>query len=109
MNADASMANSSVQRNRLIFRSWHRGTQESDFLLGSFADSCLAGLDNDQLQRFETLLDCSDPDLFEWILCDGEPPAEHDHDVLHLLRVYWSRSHDTPLERSPTPSATRGE
>jgi hypothetical protein len=39
-----------------------------DLLLGSFADTCLAGFDNTQLERFEALLDCSDPDLFEWIL-----------------------------------------
>jgi antitoxin CptB len=109
MNAALSIAQSSTYRNRLIFRSWHRGTQESDLLLGSFADSCLARLDNNQLQRFETLLDCSDPDLFEWILGGGVPPAQHDHDVLHLLRAYWAQPHDTPLERLPTASATRGE
>ena len=79
-----------TNRNRLLFRSWHRGTQESDLLLGAFADSCLSGLDGNQLLRFESLLDCSDPDLFEWILGGGVPPAEHDHDVLHLLRVYWA-------------------
>jgi succinate dehydrogenase flavin-adding protein (antitoxin of CptAB toxin-antitoxin module) len=32
---------SGTQRNRLLFRSWHRGTQESDLLLGAFADGCL--------------------------------------------------------------------
>jgi antitoxin CptB len=58
MNIAASMAQSNIYRNRLIFRSWHRGTQESDFLLGSFADDCLAGLDDNQLQCFEALLDC---------------------------------------------------
>lgn len=86
-----------VHRARLLFKSWHRGTQESDLLLGSFADHCLAGFDAGQLNRFEALLDCSDPDLFEWILGDGLPPAEHDHDVLHLLRAYWSRRNSTPL------------
>ena len=82
-----------THRNRLVFRSWHRGTQESDLLLGSFADSCLTALDASQLDRFEALLDCSDPDLFEWILGGVEPPAEHDHDVMHLLRAYWSQLH----------------
>jgi antitoxin CptB len=85
---------SNVHRNRLLFKSWHRGTQESDLLLGSFADSCLTGLDASQLNRFEALLDCSDPDLFEWILECGVPPAQHDHDVLHLLRAYWTRRQD---------------
>jgi len=88
---------SNVHRNRLLFKSWHRGTQESDLLLGSFADSCLAGLDASQLNRFEALLDCSDPDLFEWILGGAAPPAEHDHDVLHLLRAYWHRAITSPL------------
>ena len=83
---------SDIHRNRLLFKSWHRGTQESDLLLGSFADRCLAGLDASQLNRFEALLDCSDPDLFEWILGGGLPPAQHDHDVLHLLRAYWSHA-----------------
>jgi antitoxin CptB len=87
---------SNVHRSRLLFRSWHRGTQESDLLLGSFADNCLAVLDAGQLNRFEALLDCSDPDLFEWILGDGMPPAEYDHDVLHLLRAYWSHRDITP-------------
>ena len=86
-----------VHRARLLFRSWHRGTQESDLLLGSFADHCLAGFDAGQLNRFEALLDCSDPDLFEWILGDSLPPAEHDHDVLHLLRAYWSHRNNKPL------------
>jgi antitoxin CptB len=88
---------SDTRRNRLLFRSWLRGTQECDLLLGAFADGCLASLSQGQLLRFEALLDCSDPDLFEWILGNGAPPAEHDHDVLHLLRAYWShRKHITP-------------
>jgi len=91
---------SNIHRARLLFRSWHRGTQESDLLLGAFADDCLASLDAGQLNRLEALLDCSDPDLFEWILGGGMPPAEHDHDVLHLLRAYWSERHGRPLEQS---------
>ena len=82
---------SSIQQKRLLFKSWHRGTQESDLLLGSFADSCLAALDAGQLDRFEALLDCSDPDLFEWILDGSVPPVDYDHDVLYLLRAYWTQ------------------
>jgi antitoxin CptB len=81
---------SAMIRRRVHFRCWHRGTQESDLLLGSFADACLRTLDKDQLRRLESLLDCSDPDLFDWILGVTLPPSEHDHDVLHLLRVHWA-------------------
>jgi|GEM_PF-5961252 succinate dehydrogenase flavin-adding protein (antitoxin of CptAB toxin-antitoxin module) len=44
---------------RLRFRCWHRGTQESDLILGSFAESSLTSFDRTQLDRFEALLDCA--------------------------------------------------
>jgi antitoxin CptB len=100
---------SDTHRNRLLFRSWLRGTQECDLLLGEFADGCLASSSEEQLLRFEALLDCSDPDLFEWILGGGVPPAEHDHDVLHLLRAYWSHRANEPLEQSRQDITPGGE
>jgi succinate dehydrogenase flavin-adding protein (antitoxin of CptAB toxin-antitoxin module) len=36
----------------MLFRSWRRGTQEVDLLLGSFAEDFLAVLDGIQLDRF---------------------------------------------------------
>ena len=76
---------------RLLFRSWNRGTQESDLLLGPFADVSLLGLEDEQLDRYEALLDCVDPDLFDWIVVGIAPPPEHDHDVMRLLRSFCAR------------------
>jgi succinate dehydrogenase cytochrome b556 subunit len=53
---------------RLLFRCWHRGTQEGDLILRRFAETYLARLDTTQIERFEVLLDCTDPDLFDWIV-----------------------------------------
>ena len=77
-----------IRRRRLLFRSWNRGTQESDLILGSFAEAWLANFDLPQLDRFEALLDCSDPDLFDWIFEISAPPPEHDHDVMRRLREF---------------------
>ncbi|CEF49472.1 unnamed protein product [uncultured bacterium] len=77
-----------LRRRRLLFRCWHRGTQENDLLLGAFAEASLARLDSSQLDRFETLLNCPDTDLFDWILIGSRPPPEHDHDVMRLLRGF---------------------
>jgi antitoxin CptB len=77
-----------VRCRRLLFRSWNRGTQESDLILGSFAETSLPMLDGIQLDRLEALLDCSDPDLFDWIFGVTPPPAQHDHDVMRLLRDF---------------------
>jgi hypothetical protein len=32
---------------------WHRGTQEIDIMLGSFAETSVTGFDSAQLDRFE--------------------------------------------------------
>jgi antitoxin CptB len=86
------------RRKRLLFRCWHRGTQESDLILGPFAEDSLTTLDNDQLGRFEALLDCTDPDLFDWIFGVSDPPPEHDHDVTEMLRSFCIERHRAPRQ-----------
>ena len=71
---------------RLLFRSWHRGTRELDLLLGSFADAHLSNFTDEQLDRYETLLSLSDPDLFGWIAGQEAVPELHHHDVMRLLQ-----------------------
>ena len=56
-----------TRRRRPLFRCSHRGTQENDFILGSFAEISLAGFGNTQLDRSQTLLDCADTEVFDWI------------------------------------------
>ena len=79
---------SDARRKRLLFRSWHRGTRESDLLLGSFAEAHLGALDAAQLDRYEALLDCADADLFDWVAGRAPPPPAHDHDVMRLLLAF---------------------
>jgi antitoxin CptB len=74
-----------TRRKRLLFRAWHRGTRESDLILGSFAEAHLAGFDPAQLDRFEALLGVDDPTLFDWIVGRAAPPPDRDSDVLRLL------------------------
>ena len=81
-------SSSDIRRKRLSFRSWHRGTRESDLILGRFADAYLAQFDVGQLDRYEALLECADADLFDWITGRASPPLEHDHDVTRLLLAF---------------------
>lgn len=86
------MSNSpDVRRKRLLFRSWHRGTKETDLLLGSFAEAHLGGLSEAQLARYEALLELDDAALYDWITGRAAPPPEHDCDVLHLLMDFRYR------------------
>jgi antitoxin CptB len=77
-----------VRRKRLLYRSRYRGCLESDLLFGGFADQYLMTLDARQLDRYEALLDETDPDLLAWVFGRSPPPPRHDHDVLHLLRDF---------------------
>jgi len=70
---------------RLHFRSWHRGTREMDFLMGRFADTVLETLDDEQLQRFEALLELPDPDVYAWVLGQKPVPETQRSDVLDLF------------------------
>jgi antitoxin CptB len=87
-----------VRRKRLLFRSWHRGTQESDLILGSFAESCLSELDRIQLDRLEALLDCADVDLVDWVIGGNAVPKEYDHELTWLLRAFCANRHSKPWE-----------
>ena len=80
-----------IRKKRLSYRSWHRGTRESDLIMGRFADAHLAGFDENQLDRYEALLECSDADLFDWVTGRATPPPPQDHDVTRLLVVYSNR------------------
>ena len=54
--------------------------------------------DTGQLGRFEALPGCTDPDLFDWIFGVSDPPPEHDHDVMQLLRGFCTERRLTPLQ-----------
>jgi antitoxin CptB len=84
-----------IRRKRLLFRAWHRGTREADLILGSFAEAHLAAFDTAQLDRFETLLECPDAELFDWINARSLPPLEYDHDVTRLLLAFRYRPRPT--------------
>ncbi len=77
-----------ARRRRLRFRSWHRGTREMDLLLGSFADAHLASFSAGQLDRYEALLGCNDPDLYDWIAGRAAVPEDCRSDVLDLLLAH---------------------
>ena len=82
------MKHPEVQRRRLLFRCWHSGTQEVDLIFGSFADARLGGFDGAQLDQFEALLNCPEPELFDWVAGRVQPPPAHDHDVMLQLRAF---------------------
>ena len=65
------------RRKRLLFRCWHRGTREMDLILGRFADTEIASLDDGELELLERLIELPDPDLYAALTGDGVLAAEY--------------------------------
>ena len=77
--------NIETRRKRLLYQASHRGTQESDLVIGGFARAHLAGFDSTELDRFEALISVTDADLMDWVAGRAEPPPEHCGPVLELM------------------------
>ena len=74
-----------TRRKRLFYQSSHRGTKESDLLLGAFAAAHLDVFTPAQLGAYEAILNENDGDLFDWITGRAAPPPEKMSDMLKLL------------------------
>jgi antitoxin CptB len=74
-----------TRRKRLLYQSHHRGTKESDLLLGSFAARYLEQFSPAQLTHYEALLAENDTLIFDWVYRRAAPPAGAQTDVLTLL------------------------
>lgn len=76
-----------TRRKRLKFRSWHRGIQEADILLGNFADKYLAEMTAEEMDQYERILEEQDIDIVGWIGKTRPVPPELDNDVMKKLQT----------------------
>ncbi|MCU0882783.1 MAG: succinate dehydrogenase assembly factor 2 [Hyphomonadaceae bacterium] len=76
-----------IRIKQLRFRAWRRGFREHDFLMGTFADQKLDGLDSKGLDAFEDLLEQADWDVYYWITSQRPVPPEFDSPVMEGLKA----------------------
>jgi len=76
------------RRKRMRYRAWHRGTKESDIILGSFADARLKTLDAEGLDAFEALLDVPDPVIYDWVIGRAPIPDEMNTPLMRELLAF---------------------
>jgi antitoxin CptB len=81
-----------IDRKRLKFRSWHRGTREMDLLLGRFADERLGAFDHGALRAFAALLEQSDPDIYDWVCGRGQCPDGDLRPIVAALMEFHNSS-----------------
>jgi antitoxin CptB len=63
-------------KRKLYHRSVYRGIKEMDIIFRKFADTVLAGLEGEDLQDYERILELPDDQLFIWTT--GREPVPDD-------------------------------
>lgn len=77
-----------IRRRRARFRSWHRGTKETDIILGRFADAHVGGFGVAEILAFEALLEEEDPDIYAWVTGTAPVPERMQGPVMDLLLAF---------------------
>lgn len=75
-----------VRRRRILFRATHRGTHETDLLVGGYVAPRLAGMEDAELDALEDVMDLPDADLADWLSGRLPIPPEHDRPLLRAMR-----------------------
>lgn len=68
---------------------WHcrRGMLELDLILQRFLEQSLEQLSSQQLKVFDSLLTCTDPELFAWFMGHEEPEDREFKEIVALIRT----------------------
>ena len=72
-------------KKKLIFKASHRGSKEMDILLGNFIKKYIELFNENELGLFNTILECDDDDIYQWIIGKKEIPNQYSNRVFSLL------------------------
>jgi antitoxin CptB len=75
-------------RKKLLFRAWHRGIREMDLILGRFADACIRGMEQAELEEFAFLLEVFDRDLIQWFTDEVETPEAWNTHLFQKIKQF---------------------
>ena len=96
--ADAEADVFDVRRRRIVFRATHRGTHETDILIGGFVARFLAGFSEQELDSLEEVMELPDVDLADWLT--GRRPIPADRDSPMLRRIEQAAWHAASQARA---------
>lgn len=79
------------RRKRILYRATHRGTKESDAIIGGFFTEAVAGLPEDKLDEADALLDEADLDLMDWVMGRQQVPDRLRNSLFDGVLAYYQR------------------
>jgi antitoxin CptB len=75
------------RRRRILFRANHRGTHETDILIGGFVAARIAAFSEAELDTLEEVMELDDTDLADWLTGRVPIPADADSPMLRQMRA----------------------
>ncbi len=94
------------RRRRILFRATHRGTHETDILIGGFVARFLDGFSGQELDALEEVMELPDVDLADWLT--GRRPIPADRDSPMLRRIAQAAWHAAAQARAEHAAPDRG-
>lgn len=82
---DDTEPSSDPRRRRLRYRAWHRGTKETDLIVGAFVDRHIHAFTEAELDELEAILELPDVDLADWL--SGRRPIPVEVETPMLARI----------------------
>ncbi len=75
---------------QLYFRSAHRGSKETDLILGPYAATHLADMGEADLNEFEDFLSEDDTDIWNWVAGKSAPDDGRYEALIEALRARYA-------------------
>ncbi|WP_428393112.1 succinate dehydrogenase assembly factor 2 [Lichenicoccus sp.] len=73
------------RRRRILFRATHRGTHETDILIGGFVAAGMSGFSDAELDQLEEVMELDDVDLADWLTGRRPIPIEAETPMLRRI------------------------
>ncbi|RMX48134.1 hypothetical protein pdam_00014692, partial [Pocillopora damicornis] len=91
------------KRARLLYQSRKRGMLENGLLLSTFADKHLDGLNDNQLDQYDKLINepSNDWEIYYWMTDKKPTPTEYDNPVMELLKIHAKNENMEERIRQP--------
>ena len=75
-----------IRRRRLIFRANHRGSHETDLLIGGFVTSRIEAMSDSEMDALEEVMELKDADLADWLTGRIEIPSHVDSPMMRAIK-----------------------
>ena len=83
---DHPLTSDETRRRRLLFRATHRGTHETDLLIGGFVAARLGSLSAADMDALEEIMELPDTFLADWLTGRMPIPPDVDSPMLRAIK-----------------------